>query len=103
MMKAKTAEVEALTESIEEKTKRIGELGVEVVGLKQDLSDCICFGHVKMSCHVCVHRSKCQHFCENLTNKQDQDTMEINTRNERNKQGSNAMSYNMKYDTLFFT
>ena len=61
------AEVEALTESIEEKTKRIGELGVEVVGLKQDLSDCICFGHVKMSCDVCVHRSKCQHFCENLT------------------------------------
>merc|ERR1719361_2802368 len=39
LMKAKTAEVEALTESIEEKTKRIGNLGVEIVGLKQDLTD----------------------------------------------------------------
>merc|ERR1719183_37871 len=39
LMKAKTAEVEALTASIEEKTKRIGELGVEIVGMKEDLSD----------------------------------------------------------------
>merc|ERR1719174_1162696 len=39
LMKAKTAEVEALTASIEEKTKRIGELGVEIVGMKQDLTD----------------------------------------------------------------
>jgi len=39
LMKAKTAEVQALTESIEEKTKRIGSLGVEIVGLKQDLTD----------------------------------------------------------------
>merc|ERR1719436_1300900 len=38
-MKAKTAEVEALTESIELKTKQIGDLGVKIVGLKQDLSD----------------------------------------------------------------
>ena len=39
LIKAATAEVEALTESIEEKTKRIGDLGVKVVGLKQHLSD----------------------------------------------------------------
>merc|ERR1719174_591318 len=39
LMKAKTAEVDALTESIEEKTKRIGDLGVKIVGLKEDLSD----------------------------------------------------------------
>merc|ERR1719378_812929 len=39
LMKAKTAEVEALTESIELKTKRIGDLGVKIVGLKQDLTD----------------------------------------------------------------
>merc|ERR1719190_145864 len=38
-MKAKTAEVEALTESVELKTKRIGDLGVKIVGLKQDLTD----------------------------------------------------------------
>merc|ERR1740130_727078 len=34
LMKAKTAEVEALTEQIEEKTKRIGDLGVKIVGMK---------------------------------------------------------------------
>jgi len=39
LMKAKTAEVQALTEQIEEKTKRIGDLGVKIVGMKQDLSD----------------------------------------------------------------
>jgi len=39
LMKAKTAEVEALTESIELKTQRIGDLGVKIVGLKQDLTD----------------------------------------------------------------
>jgi len=39
LMKAKTAEVDALTEAIEEKTKRIGDLGVKIVGLKEDLSD----------------------------------------------------------------
>jgi len=39
LMKAKAAEVEALTESIEEKTKRIGDLGVKIVGMKEDLSD----------------------------------------------------------------
>jgi len=39
LMKAKTAEVQALTESIEEKLKRIGSLGVEIVGMKQDLTD----------------------------------------------------------------
>merc|ERR1719465_309038 len=39
LMKAKTAEVEALTASIEAKTQRIGEVGVEIVGLKNDLSD----------------------------------------------------------------
>merc|ERR1719313_782968 len=39
LMKSKTAEVDALTEAIEEKTKRIGDLGVKIVGLKQDLTD----------------------------------------------------------------
>merc|ERR1712151_66487 len=39
LMKAKTAEVEALTASIGDKTQRIGDLGVKIVGLKQDLSD----------------------------------------------------------------
>jgi len=39
LMKAKTAEVDALTATIEEKTKRIGNLGVKIVGMKQDLSD----------------------------------------------------------------
>jgi len=39
LMKAKTAEVQALTASIETKTQRIGEVGVEIVGLKNDLSD----------------------------------------------------------------
>ena len=39
LMKAKTAEVEALTESVEEKTKCIGDLGVKIVGMKEDLSD----------------------------------------------------------------
>merc|ERR1719245_2986671 len=39
LMKAKTAEVEALTESIEVKTQGIGDLGVKIVGLKQDLTD----------------------------------------------------------------
>jgi len=39
LMKSKTAEVDALTEAIEEKTKRIGNLGVKVVGLKEELSD----------------------------------------------------------------
>jgi len=39
LMKAKTAEVQALTESIESKTKRIGDLGVKLVGMKEDLSD----------------------------------------------------------------
>ena len=39
LMKAKTAEVEARTESVEEKTKYIGDLGVKIVGMKEDLSD----------------------------------------------------------------
>jgi len=39
LMKAKTAEVDALTEEIEELTKRIGDLGVKIVGFKQDLTD----------------------------------------------------------------
>ena len=38
-MKSKTAKVEALTESIEEKTKCIGNLGVKIVGMKEELSD----------------------------------------------------------------
>ena len=38
-MKAKTAKVEALTESIEERTNRIRDWGVKIVGMKEELSD----------------------------------------------------------------
>jgi hypothetical protein len=39
LMAAKTKEVNALTASIEEKLVRIGELGVKIVDMKEDLSD----------------------------------------------------------------
>merc|ERR1719158_991479 len=39
MMKAKAAEIEALTKAIEEKLVRLGEAGVELVNLKEDLDD----------------------------------------------------------------
>jgi len=39
LMAAKTKEVEALTAAIETKTVRVGELGVEIVQMKEDLSD----------------------------------------------------------------
>jgi len=39
LMAAKTKEVNALTKSIESKTVRVGELSVEIVQMKQDLSD----------------------------------------------------------------
>merc|ERR1719162_1250110 len=39
LMAAKTKEVQAATNAIEKKTTRIGELGVEIVGMKEDLSD----------------------------------------------------------------
>merc|ERR1719377_94205 len=39
LMAAKSKEVGALTKSIESKTKRVGELAVEIVQMKQDLSD----------------------------------------------------------------
>merc|ERR1719343_430866 len=39
LMKAKTAEVDSLTEAIEAKTKKIGDLGVEIVQLKDDGDD----------------------------------------------------------------
>merc|ERR1719379_414680 len=39
LISAKNAEVEALTSVIEEKPQRIGELGVEIVQMKGDLSD----------------------------------------------------------------
>lgn len=39
LMAAKTKEVEASTKSIEEKTVRVGNLGVEIEGMKNDLSD----------------------------------------------------------------
>merc|ERR1719468_1073903 len=39
LMKAKTKEVQALTDAIEKKTVRVGELGIEIVQLKEDLSD----------------------------------------------------------------
>merc|ERR1719353_627554 len=39
LMAAKTKEVQALTKSIEVKTVRVGELAVEIVQMKNDLSD----------------------------------------------------------------
>jgi len=39
LMAAKTKEVQACTEAIEAKTKKIGELGIEIVEMKDDLSD----------------------------------------------------------------
>merc|ERR1719392_466574 len=39
LMAAKTKEVNACTASIEAKTTQIGELGIEIVELKEDLSD----------------------------------------------------------------
>merc|ERR1719230_2419668 len=39
LMAAKTKEVEELTEMIETKLTRIGELGVEIVNMKEDLDD----------------------------------------------------------------
>merc|ERR1740123_2837609 len=39
LMAAKKAEVEALTAEIEKKLKQIGELGIEIVEMKEDLSD----------------------------------------------------------------
>merc|ERR1719388_149467 len=38
-MSAKTKEITALTASIESKTSKIGELGVQLVSLKEDLDD----------------------------------------------------------------
>merc|ERR1719464_1958317 len=39
LMSAKSKEIAALTASIESKTKRIGELAVEILQMKEDLSD----------------------------------------------------------------
>merc|ERR1719326_118310 len=39
LMSAKAKEIAALTSSIESKTSKIGELGVELVSLKEDLDD----------------------------------------------------------------
>merc|ERR1719171_2871940 len=39
LMEAKQKEVDALTKAIEEKLKRLGEIGVELVNLKEDLDD----------------------------------------------------------------
>merc|ERR1719245_2295423 len=39
LMSAKTKEVQACTDTVEAKTKRLGELGVEIVNMKEDLSD----------------------------------------------------------------
>merc|ERR1719387_3479352 len=39
MMKAKAAQIEALTQEIEEKTERLGNRGVELVNMKEDLDD----------------------------------------------------------------
>jgi len=39
LVKAKTDEINALTAAIEDKTKRVGELGVSIVQMKGDLSD----------------------------------------------------------------
>merc|ERR1719235_3167166 len=39
LMAAKQKEVDTLTKAIEEKTKRVGEVGIELVNLKEDLDD----------------------------------------------------------------
>merc|ERR1719235_1883646 len=39
LMAAKQKEVDSLTKAIEEKTKRAGEVGIEIVNLKEDLDD----------------------------------------------------------------
>merc|ERR1719271_971541 len=39
MMAAKTKEINALTAAIEEKLVRLGEVGVEIVNMKEDLDD----------------------------------------------------------------
>merc|ERR1719359_684359 len=39
LMAAKQKEVDSLTKAIEEKTKRLGEVGIEIVNLKEDLDD----------------------------------------------------------------
>jgi len=39
LMAAKQKEVDSLTKAIEEKTKRLGEVGIELVNLKEDLGD----------------------------------------------------------------
>jgi len=39
LMAAKQKEVDSLTKAIEEKTKRAGEVGIEIVNLKEDLED----------------------------------------------------------------
>ena len=39
LMAAKTKEVEACTQSIEDKTRKIGEAGIEIAEMKDDLSD----------------------------------------------------------------
>jgi septal ring factor EnvC (AmiA/AmiB activator) len=39
MMKAKAAQIQALTQEIEEKTERLGNRGVELVNMKEDLED----------------------------------------------------------------
>merc|ERR1719263_1534215 len=41
LVASKTKEIEALTASIETKTTQIGELGVQIVQLKEDLSDAV--------------------------------------------------------------
>jgi len=39
LMAAKEKEIEACTKAIEQKTKRVGEVGIEIVNLKEDLDD----------------------------------------------------------------
>merc|ERR1719359_2405888 len=41
MVKAKEAEIEQATQAIEEKTKRTGEVAVEIVNMKEDLEDTV--------------------------------------------------------------
>ena len=40
LVAAKTKDIDALIASIEDKTTAIGELGVQIVSMKEDLSDC---------------------------------------------------------------
>merc|ERR1719172_202835 len=52
LMAAKKEEVEALTKAIEEKLVRVGELGVEIAQMKNDLEDTKFLADLKKNCEI---------------------------------------------------